>query len=75
MKAEIVAVGSELLLGQTVDTNSAYMAQQLTTIGVDVYFKSTVGDNLERMKTTLQNALCRADFVLTTGGTDRRWTI
>jgi nicotinamide-nucleotide amidase len=68
MKAEIVAVGSELLLGQTVDTNSAYMAQQLTTIGVDVHFKSTVGDNLERIKTTLQNALSRADFVLTTGG-------
>jgi nicotinamide-nucleotide amidase len=68
MKAEIVAVGTELLLGQTVDTNSAYMAQQLTTIGVDVYFKSTVGDNLERIKATLRNALSRADFVLTTGG-------
>jgi nicotinamide-nucleotide amidase len=68
MKAEIVAVGSELLLGQTVDTNSAYMAQQLTTIGVDLHFKSTVGDNLERIKTTLRNALSRADFVLTTGG-------
>jgi nicotinamide-nucleotide amidase len=68
VKAEIVAVGTELLLGQTVDTNSAYMAQQLTTIGVDVHFKSTVGDNLERIKTTLQNALNRADFVLTTGG-------
>ena len=68
MKAEIVAVGTELLLGQTVDTNSAYMAQQLTTIGVDVHFKSTVGDNLERIKATLRNALSRADFVLTTGG-------
>lgn len=68
MKVEIVAVGSELLLGQTVDTNSAYMAQQLTTIGADVHFKSTVGDNLERIKTTLRNALSRADFVLTTGG-------
>jgi nicotinamide-nucleotide amidase len=68
MKAEIIAVGTELLLGQTVDTNSAYMAQQLTTIGVDVYFKSTVGDNLERIKATLRNALGRADFVLTTGG-------
>ena len=68
VKAEIVAVGTELLLGQIVDTNSAYMAQQLTTIGVDVHFKSTVGDNLERIKTTLQNAGNRADFVLTTGG-------
>jgi nicotinamide-nucleotide amidase len=44
------------------------MAQQLTTIGVDVHFKSTVGDNLDRIKTTLRNALSRADFVLTTGG-------
>jgi nicotinamide-nucleotide amidase len=68
MKAEIVAVGTELLLGQIVDTNSAYMAQQLTTIGVDVHFKSNVGDNLERIKATLRNALSRADFVLTTGG-------
>ena len=68
MKAEIVAVGTELLLGQTVDTNSAYMAQQLTTIGVDVHFKSTVGDNLDRITATLRSALSRADFVLTTGG-------
>jgi len=68
MKAEIVAVGTELLLGQIVDTNSAYMAQQLSTIGVDVHFKSNVGDNLERIKATLRNALSRADFVLTTGG-------
>lgn len=68
MKAEIVAVGTELLLGQIVDTNSAYMAQQLTTIGVDLHFKSNVGDNLERLKATLRNALDRADFVLTTGG-------
>ncbi|HEX7548969.1 MAG TPA: CinA family nicotinamide mononucleotide deamidase-related protein, partial [Candidatus Methylomirabilis sp.] len=68
MKAEIVAVGTELLLGQTVDTNSAHMAQQLTTIGVDVHFKSTVGDNLERITATLRSALSRADFVLTTGG-------
>ena len=68
MKAEIVAVGTELLLGQIVDTNSAYMAQQLTTIGVDLHFKSNVGDNLDRIVATLRNALSRADFVLTTGG-------
>lgn len=68
MKAEIVAIGTELLLGQIVDTNSATMAQQLTTIGVDVHFKSTVGDNLERIKSTLRTALDRADFVITTGG-------
>jgi len=68
MKAEIIAVGTELLLGQIVDTNSAYIAQQLTTIGVDVHFKSTVGDNLERIQAALRDALGRADFVITTGG-------
>jgi nicotinamide-nucleotide amidase len=68
MKAEIVAVGTELLLGQIVDTNSAYIAQQLTTVGLDLHFKSTVGDNLERIKGTLRTALSRADFVITTGG-------
>jgi len=68
MKAEIIAVGTELLLGQIVDTNSAYMAQQLTTIGLDLHFKSTVGDNLERIKATLRTALDRSDFIITTGG-------
>lgn len=68
MKAEIIAVGSELLLGQTVDTNSTYIAQQLTTIGLDLHFKATVGDNLERLKATLRNALNRSDFIITTGG-------
>ena len=68
MKAEIIAIGTELLLGQIVDTNSAYIAQQLTTVGLDLHFKATVGDNLERLKTTLQTALNRSDFIITTGG-------
>ncbi len=68
MKAEIIAIGTELLLGQIVDTNSAYIAQQLTTIGLDLHFKSTVGDNLERIKDILKLALSRADFIITTGG-------
>ncbi len=68
MKAEIIAVGTELLLGQIVDTNSAYMAQQLTTVGMDLHFKCTVGDNLERIKNTLRTALSRSDFIITTGG-------
>lgn len=68
MKAEIIAVGTELLLGQIVDTNSAHIAQQLTTVGLDVNFKSTVGDNLERIKATLRSALNRSDFIITTGG-------
>jgi len=68
LKAEIIAVGTELLLGQIVDTNSAFMAQQMTTIGLDLHYKSTVGDNLERIKSTLRNALGRSDFIITTGG-------
>src|SRR3990170_3311710 len=68
MKAEIIAVGTELLLGQIVDTNSAHIAQQLTTVGLDLHFKSTVGDNLERIKFTLRAALSRSDFIITTGG-------
>jgi nicotinamide-nucleotide amidase len=68
MKAEIIAVGTELLLGQIVDTNSAHIAQQLTTVGLDLHFKSTVGDNLERIKATLRSALERSDVIITTGG-------
>jgi nicotinamide-nucleotide amidase len=68
MNAEIVTIGTELLLGQIVDTNAAYMAQQLNTIGVSVLYKTTVGDNVSRMKEVLSRALDRADIVLTSGG-------
>jgi nicotinamide-nucleotide amidase len=66
--AEIVAIGSELLLGQIVDTNSAWMAQRLTALGVNLYFKSVVGDNPGRMKEVIARALDRADVVITSGG-------
>ena len=66
--AEIVAIGSELLLGQIVDTNSAWMAQRLTALGVNLYFKSVVGDNPGRMKDVISRALERADIVITSGG-------
>jgi nicotinamide-nucleotide amidase len=66
--AEIVAIGSELLLGQIVDTNSAWMAQRLTALGVNLYFKSVVGDNPVRMKEVISRALERADIVITSGG-------
>ncbi|HEX9262957.1 MAG TPA: CinA family nicotinamide mononucleotide deamidase-related protein [Candidatus Binatia bacterium] len=66
--AEIVAIGSELLLGQIVDTNSAWMAQRLTALGVNLYFKSIVGDNPGRMKEVIARALERADIVITSGG-------
>ena len=66
--AEIVAIGSELLLGQIVDTNSTWMAQRLTALGVNLFYKSVVGDNPERMKEVLTRALERADVVITSGG-------
>ena len=68
MNAEIVAIGSELLLGQIVDTNSAWIAQRLAENGVNLFYKTTVGDNLGRMTGILSSALERADVVITTGG-------
>ena len=66
--AEIVAIGSELLLGQIVDTNSAWMAQRLTNLGVNLFYKTTVGDNPGRMKEVIKRALVRSDVVITSGG-------
>jgi len=66
--AEIVAIGSELLLGQIVDTNSTWMAQRLTALGVNLFYKSVVGDNPDRMKEVLTRALERSDVVITSGG-------
>jgi nicotinamide-nucleotide amidase len=68
MQAEIVTIGTELLLGEIVDTNAAYIAQQLATIGLDLYYKTTVGDNEGRITSVLQQALARSDVVITSGG-------
>jgi len=66
--AEIVAIGSELLLGQIVDTNSTWMAQRLTNVGVDLFYKTIVGDNPRRMGEVITRALGRSDIVITSGG-------
>ena len=66
--AEIVSIGSELLLGQIVDTNSAWMAQRLTGLGVNLFHKSVVGDNRQRMGEVIDRALDRADIVICGGG-------
>ena len=68
MKAEIVMIGSELLLGQIVDTNATYLAQQLNNIGISLYYKTTVGDNPGRMEEVLNQALTRSDMVIASGG-------
>jgi nicotinamide-nucleotide amidase len=68
MQSEIVVIGTELLLGQIIDTNAAYLAQQLSHIGVDLHYKSTVGDNKGRIVEVLKLATGRSDIVITTGG-------
>lgn len=66
--AEIVTVGTELLLGETVDTNGAWLASRLAAHGVDVYWSLRVGDNLARLVEALEVGLARSDLVVTTGG-------
>lgn len=68
MIVEIVTTGSELLLGQIVNTNAAYMSSRLNDLGFDVLYQTTVGDNHDRMKAVLEHALSRADIVITSGG-------
>ena len=68
MRAEIVAVGTELLLGQIADTNARWMSEQLATSGVDVTNHQAVGDNLDRIVEALRLAASRADVVLVCGG-------
>jgi nicotinamide-nucleotide amidase len=65
---EIVTIGTELLLGHLIDTNSAHVASVLADAGVDVYYKHAVGDNAVRLEALLREALERADGVVTTGG-------
>ena len=59
MNAEIVAIGTEILLGEIVDTNSAFITRQLRDIGVNVYYLTTVGDNLDRIAAAIRIALSR----------------
>jgi len=68
MKAEIIPVGTEILLGNIIDTNSSFLANQLPLLGIDLYFISTVGDNQKRLVDTLKRAWKRADLIITTGG-------
>lgn len=70
MKAEIIAVGTEILLGDIVNTNSAYLARELALLGIDVYHQSCVGDNEQRLIDTFSEGLKRSDIIITTGGLD-----
>lgn len=68
MVAEIISVGTELLLGDIVNTNAQYIAKKLAHIGIEVYYQTVVGDNSERLKSALNIAFDRADMVILTGG-------
>lgn len=68
MIAEVVSIGTELLLGQIVDTDAAYLSRQLSSLGISVYHRATVGDNLERAVETVAQATERADIVFLIGG-------
>ncbi len=68
MNAEIVAIGSELLLGQIVDSNSAWISSRLAENGINMFFKTIVGDNPSRMEHIISESFKRADIVITSGG-------
>ncbi|MBT2642322.1 competence/damage-inducible protein A [Bacillus sp. ISL-41] len=68
MNAEIIAVGSELLLGQIVNTNARFLSRQLADLGINVYFHTVVGDNPDRLKNAMEIARERAELIIFTGG-------
>jgi len=68
MKAEIVSVGTEMLLGMIADTNAQYLTQQMAELGIDVFWISQVGDNLDRVVDVIRRGMSRSDAVIITGG-------
>lgn len=68
MKAEIIAVGTELLLGQVVNTNATFISEELASLGINVYYHSVVGDNPQRLETLLELADQRSDLIVLCGG-------
>jgi len=68
MNAEILCVGTELLLGDTVNTNAAFLAKELAVLGIGCYYQTVVGDNPGRLRSCIELAFSRADIVITTGG-------
>jgi nicotinamide-nucleotide amidase len=66
--AEIITIGTEILLGEIVDTNAHYLARTLRETGVDIYHKTSVGDNVERIAQAIRDAMHRTEIIITTGG-------
>ena len=68
MITELISVGTEILLGNIVNTNSAYLSEMCARLGMDLYYQTVVGDNEEWMKHTVKMALERSDTIILTGG-------
>lgn len=68
MNAELLSVGTELLLGEILNTDAQYLSSQLSEIGIDVYYQTVVGDNPKRLKNAVELALSRSDIIITSGG-------
>ena len=68
MKAEIIAVGTELLMGELLDSNSTYLASELPTVGIELRLVSKVGDSIDDLTDAISSALNRSDLLITTGG-------
>ena len=68
MKAEIIAIGTEILLGDIINSNAQYLAQELAALGIDMYYQQVVGDNESRILHAFEEAYSRSDIIITTGG-------
>ena len=68
MTVELISVGTEILLGNIVNTNAAWLSEQCARLGLSCYYQSVVGDNAVRLKEQIQQALNRSDIVILTGG-------
>ena len=68
MNAEIISVGTELLLGQVVNLDTAIVAQELSALGIDLLYSAVVGDNVERLRHAVNTALSRSGLLIMTGG-------
>ena len=68
MTVELISVGTEILLGNIVNTNAAYLAEKCAQLGITCYYQTVVGDNAERIKMTLEAAASRSDLIIMSGG-------
>ena len=68
MNGEIICIGTEILLGDTLNSNSQYLSQELSSLGINLFYHTVVGDNPGRLKKVIELAIKRSDIIITTGG-------